>query len=122
MGLRPVVFAKAGDGEYAGNICWVVMFALLTSWVVAVVFTPYMGVTLLPDIGKVEGGHDHIYGTPNYQRLRRFIGSIVAGKKTVMIVVGGVFVVAILGLGLVHPQLFPSSDRSPVIANDQIPQ
>src|SRR3546814_2159535 len=75
IGLMPVGFAKSSAGEYAGNIFWVVMFALLTSWVVAVVFTPYMGVKLLPDIGKVEGGHDHIYGTTNYQRLRRIIGS-----------------------------------------------
>src|SRR3546814_16157468 len=87
------------------------MFALLTSWVVAVVFTPYMGVKLLPDIGKVEGGHDHIYGTPNYQRLRRFIGSLVARKKTVMLVVGGLFVIAILGIGVVPQQLFPVSER-----------
>jgi multidrug efflux pump subunit AcrB len=56
IGLMPVGFAKSSAGEYAGNIFWVVMFALLTSWVVAVAFTPYIGVKLLPDIAKVEGG------------------------------------------------------------------
>ncbi|MFC0146586.1 AcrB/AcrD/AcrF family protein [Sphingobium yanoikuyae] len=122
IGLMPVGFAKSSAGEYAGNIFWVVMFALLTSWVVAVVFTPYMGVKLLPDIGKVEGGHDHIYGTPNYQRLRRFIGSIVARKKTVMLVVGGLFVIAILGLGVVQQQFFPVSDRPEVLVEVQMPE
>src|SRR3546814_20171680 len=80
-----------------------------------------MGVKLLPDSGKVEGGHDHMYGTPNYQRLRRFIGSIVARKKTVMLVVGGLFVIAILGLGVVQQQFFPVSDRPAVLVEFQMP-
>ena len=43
-GFRP----HRRPGEYAGNIFWIVGFALITSWVVAVVFTPYLGVKLLP--------------------------------------------------------------------------
>ncbi|MDF0544874.1 efflux RND transporter permease subunit [Sphingobium sp. H39-3-25] len=122
IGLMPVGFAKSSAGEYAGNIFWVVMFALLTSWVVAVVFTPYIGVKLLPNIAKIEGGHEKIYGTPHYQRLRRFIGSIVARNKTVMLVVGGLFVVAVLGLGLVQQQFFPVSDRPEVLVEVQMPE
>ena len=57
IGLMPVGFAKSTAGEYAGNIFWIVGFALLASWVVAVVFTPYLGVKLLPAIRSVPGGH-----------------------------------------------------------------
>ena len=70
IGLMPVGFAKSGAGEYAGNIFWVVTFSLLTSWFVAVAFTPYLGVKLLPNIPRTEGGHTAIYGTPGYRRLR----------------------------------------------------
>jgi multidrug efflux pump subunit AcrB len=122
IGLMPVGFAKSSAGEYAGNIFWVVMFALLTSWVVAVVFTPYIGVKLLPNIARIEGGHETIYGTPNYQRLRRLIGNIVSHKKTVMLVVGGLFVVAVLALGLVQQQFFPVSDRPEVLVEVQMPE
>ena len=45
-----------GGGEYAGNIFWIVGFALITSWIVAVVFTPYLGVKLLPEIKPIQGG------------------------------------------------------------------
>ena len=31
---------RATAGEYAGNIFWIVGFSLITSWIVAVVFTP----------------------------------------------------------------------------------
>ncbi len=122
IGLMPVGFAKSTAGEYAGNIFWVVMFALLTSWVVAVVFTPYMGVKLLPNIAKIEGGHDKIYGTTNYQRLRRLVQSLVIRKKIVVAAVGALFVVAVFGLGLVQQQFFPISDRPEVLAEVQMPE
>ncbi len=56
-------FRASTAGEYAGNIFWVVGFALIVSWIVAVVFTPYLGVKMLPAIKPIEGGHDAIYDT-----------------------------------------------------------
>src|SRR5262249_59976198 len=73
MGLMPVGFAASSAGEYCRNLFWVVCIALLTSWVVAVTFTPYLGVKLLPNILPMEGGYAAIYETLNYQRLRRLI-------------------------------------------------
>ena len=48
-GFLPVGFANRALGEYAGGIFWVVAIALIASWFVAVVFTPYLGVKLLPE-------------------------------------------------------------------------
>ena len=79
-GFLPVGFALSTAGEYAGNIFWVVGFALIVSWIVAVAFTPYLGVKMLPAIKPVEGGHQAIYGTANYQRLRRLITFAVRHK------------------------------------------
>ncbi|MDB5687071.1 MAG: Cation/multidrug efflux pump, partial [Rhizorhabdus sp.] len=70
IGLMPVGFAKSSAGEYAGNIFWIVGFSLIASWFVAVAFTPYLGVKLLPDIKPIPGGTHAIYDTPNYRRLR----------------------------------------------------
>ncbi|WP_420382174.1 efflux RND transporter permease subunit [Novosphingobium sp.] len=122
IGLMPVGFAKSSAGEYAGNIFWVVGFALLTSWVVAVVFTPYLGVKLLPDIQPVAGGHGAIYGTPRYEWLRSGLGRVVDHKKTVAFSVAALFVVAILGMGLVKQQFFPISDRPEVLVEVQMPE
>jgi multidrug efflux pump subunit AcrB len=83
IGLMPVGFAKSTAGEYAGNIFWVVGFALIASWFVAVIFTPYMGVKLLPAIKPVEGGHAAIYQTPRYKQVRGVIGWAVRRKKLV---------------------------------------
>ncbi len=111
IGLMPVGFAQSSAGEYAGNIFWMVAFALLTSWVVAVIFTPYFGVRLLPKIPVVAGGHDTIYATPIYARLRRLVTWCVDRRVIVALVVGALFALSIVGMVVVRKQFFPNSDR-----------
>ena len=115
IGLMPVGFAQSSAGEYAGNIFWMVAFALLASWVVAVVFTPYLGVRLLPDIKQVVGGHDAIYATPLYQRFRRLVTWCIDRRVLVAVAVGLMFVAGVFGLGAVRKQFFPASDRPELI-------
>ncbi|HKX77679.1 MAG TPA: efflux RND transporter permease subunit [Novosphingobium sp.] len=122
IGLMPVAFAKSSAGEYTGNIFWVVMFALLASWCVAVVFTPYLGVKLLPVIKPMTGGDDAIYGSKNYQRFRRLIGRIVVNRKKVVLAVVGLLLVAFAFMGFVRQQFFPISDRPEVLLEVQMPE
>lgn len=122
IGFLPVGFARSTAGEYAGNIFWIVGFALITSWLVAVFFTPYIGVKLLPDIKKVEGGHTAIYDTKNYNRFRRVLGLVIRRKWIVAGIVIFVFALAIMGMGSVRKQFFPSSDRPEVLIEIQMPQ
>ncbi|KPH63631.1 efflux RND transporter permease subunit [Novosphingobium sp. ST904] len=122
IGLMPVGFAQSTAGEYAGNIFWVVGFALIASWFVAVIFAPYMGVKLLPNIKPVEGGHSAIYETPRYQKVRRVIGWAVRRKKLVALATLGAFLVAGAGMPLVKKQFFPASDRPEVLVEVQMPK
>src|SRR5437868_4825911 len=121
IGFTPVGFAHSTAGEYAGNIFWIVGYALIVSWLVAVVFTPYLGVKLLPDIAPVPGGHTGIYSTPRYQRLRRLIAWAVDHRFKVAGMVVAVFLLAGLGMGFVKRQFFPSSDRPEVLVEVQMP-
>ena len=122
IGLMPVGFAKSTAGEYAGNIFWVVGFALIASWVVAVVFTPYMGVKLLPAIKPVHGGHDAIYQTPRYQKVRQLIRWAVKRNRLVTIATLAAFLIAGAGMTLVKKQFFPTSDRPEVLVEVQMPK
>lgn len=121
IGFLPVGFAKSGAGEYAGNIFWIVGFALLASWLVAVFFTPYLGVKMLPKIQPVAGGHDAIYATVLYQRLRALITWCVNHPKTVTALVVAAFLVSGLGMGAVKKQFFPNSDRSELLVEVYMP-
>ncbi|CAP55052.1 efflux RND transporter permease subunit [Gluconacetobacter diazotrophicus] len=122
IGFTPVGFARSTAGEYAGNIFWIVGYALLTSWFVAVVFTPYLGVKLLPDIKRVDGAYEHIYATPNYRRFRRLVVWVVRRKFMVGGAVLALFLLAFIGMGSVRQQFFPSSDRPELLAEVQMPE
>jgi multidrug efflux pump subunit AcrB len=121
IGFMPNGFAKSTAGEYTSNMFWIVGIALVTSWIVAVVFTPYLGVKLLPAIPKVEGGHHAIYDTPNYNRFRRLLGTVIRRKWLVALVVVGTFVLAGAGMAVVKKQFFPTSDRPEVLVEVQMP-
>src|ERR671910_99466 len=121
IGFMPNGFARSTAGEYTSNMFWIVGIALIASWVVAVVFTPYLGVKLLPEIAKLEGGHEAIYDTPRYNRFRQLLRWVIQRKWIVAGSVVGAFIVAMLGLGVVKQQFFPTSDRPEVLVEVQMP-
>lgn len=121
VGFMPNGFAQSTAGEYTSNMFWIVGIALIASWVVAVVFTPYLGVKMLPEIKTVEGGHSAIYNTRHYNRFRRVLTRVIAKKWLVAGSVIAIFTVAILGMGLVKKQFFPTSDRPEVLVEVQMP-
>ncbi|PLR27928.1 MFS transporter [Caulobacter zeae] len=121
IGLMPVGFAKSTAGEYAGNIFWVVAFALITSWFVAVIFTPYLGVLMIPKIKPIKGGHAAIYDTPRYRKLRSMVVWTVENRFKVAAGVGAAMVAAVLMMGGVKQQFFPGSDRPEVLIEVQMP-
>ena len=121
IGFMPNGFAQSTAGEYTSIMFWIVGLALIASWLVAVVFTPYLGVKMLPDIVKVEGGHAAIYNTPRYNRFRRMLARVIASKWGVAGSVVAIFVLAVLGMGLVKKQFFPTSDRPEVLVEVQMP-
>jgi multidrug efflux pump subunit AcrB len=121
VGFLPNGFARSTAGEYTHNMFWIVGIALITSWIVAVVFTPYLGVKLLPEIPRIEGGEKTIYDTPNYNRFRRALGRIIRRKWLVAGIVVGLLLLAGLGMGVVKKQFFPTSDRPEVLVEVQMP-
>ncbi len=121
IGFMPNGFAQSTAGEYTSNMFWIVGLALIASWFVAVVFTPYLGVKILPAIPKVEGGHAAIYNTPRYNRFRQLLSRVIARKWRVAGSVVAIFIVAVLGMGLVKKQFFPTSDRPEVLVEVQMP-
>jgi multidrug efflux pump subunit AcrB len=112
-GFMPIGLANSAVGEYAGGIFWVVGIALVASWFVAVLFTPYLGFKLLPDYEGRGRRRDEkaIYSTPFYRTFRKALEFCVSRPLIVISVAA-----ALLGLGLsqfskVQQQFFPLSER-----------
>ncbi|HMN70803.1 MAG TPA: efflux RND transporter permease subunit [Rhodoblastus sp.] len=119
----PVGFAPSTSGEYAGGIFWVVAIALIASWFVAVVFTPYLGVKLLPNFaGKASHDEEEIYHTRLYRGLRALIGWSVDNRVKVVGFVVALMAVAAVGYTHVAKQFFPISDRTEIFFQMRMPE
>src|SRR5215471_1296978 len=122
-GFLPIGFANSAVGEYAGGIFWIVAIALVASWVVAVVFTPYIGVKLLPNFKRVDPDQDPhaIYETRIYRALRRVIAWCVGHRITVVLATAAIFVLSIVAFGRVQQQFFPLSERPELFFQLRLP-
>ena len=121
-GFLPIGFANSSVGEYAGGIFWVVAISLVASWLVAVMFTPYIGVKLLPNF-KSAGRHEHaIYETRIYRAFRRVIEWCVRRRIAVVLATAGVFALAVVAFGRVQQQFFPLSERPELFFQLRLPE
>src|SRR5438067_2348136 len=123
-GFLPVGFAKSSAGEYAGGIFWIVALALIASWIVAVLFTPYLGLKLLPDLAK-PGAHKNaraIYDMRIYRALRKVIELALRRRASVVAATVLMFCLAIAGFGLVQQQFFPTSTRTELFFEMRLPE
>jgi len=123
VGFLPIGFANSSVGEYAGGIFWIVAIALIASWFVAVIFTPYIGVKLLPDFaGKKGHNPDEVYHSRIYRALRAGVAWCVRWRGTVVLATVGIFVASIVGFGHVQQQFFPLSERPELFLQLRLPE
>ena len=123
-GFLPIATAESGVGEYTRSIFQVVGIALIVSWVAAVVFVPYLGDKLLPDLarlkaakhGSAEGEHDP-YATPLYRRIRAVITWCVTQRMLVIMITALLFAGSIFTFRYVPKQFFADSNRLELLLN-----
>ncbi len=121
VGFLPVGFAKSTAGEYAGNIFWVVGIALIVSWFVAVIVTPYLGFKLLP-APKPGAVHHDAYDGPLYRLLRRMVNVALRARWVVIGLTLAALVAAGIGMGHVQQQFFPTSARAELFIETRMPE
>ena len=120
-GFLPVGFAPSTSGEYAGGIFWVVGITLVTSWFVAVLFTPLLGLHLLPDPPKHHQGTDHdphqAFDTPFHRILRSIVRAAVKRPWFVVGTTFALFLVAGYAMTKLQQQFFPQSSRPELLVD-----
>jgi len=121
--FMPVGFAKSSAGEYCFSIFAVVGLALLASWFVAVIFTPFLGFKILPDI-KPNTKHSEleVYQRGIYPRFSALVKGCLAHRWLVVITTLLVFVFSIVMFSYVEQQFFPFSNRPELVIDLWLPQ
>ena len=117
-GFIPIGLNTSNAGEYTFTLFVVIAVSLVVSWIVAVLFTPLLGVTILP--AKIKAHHE-----AKGQSARRFSRLLVVCMQHRWITIGvtaGAFLLALVGMQFVPQQFFPSSDRDELIIDWNLPQ
>jgi len=124
--FTPVGFSKSAASEYTFSIFAVVTIALVVSWIVAVVFTPYLGYRLLdPEklIAKAQRHGADVYDTPFYRRLRDVVVWCLRNRWKVILATVLIFVLSIVAFGKgVQKQFFPAASRLELMVDVWLPQ
>ncbi|KYG24341.1 ACR family transporter [Bradyrhizobium sp. AT1] len=117
-GFIPVGFAASSAGEYTFSLFAVVAIALLVSWLVAVIFTPLLGVIILvPPKRQATVAPGRIF------RLYRHVLTAAMHAKWLTIAFSlALFVASIVAFPLIPQQFFPSSDRPELLVDIGLPQ
>jgi multidrug efflux pump subunit AcrB len=117
-GFVPIGFARSAAGEYTFSIFAVVAIALLASWVVAVVFSPLLGVWVLK---KPKTAHSEEPG-PILRTFRRFLELAMRWRWITLSVTLAVCALSVVAMRYVPQQFFPSSDRPELLVDLQLPE
>lgn len=120
-GFIPVGFSSGMASEYVGSMFYVIVIALLLSWLVACMATPVFGHKLIRVTEhEIQESHD-IYNTPFYRQFKKILKWCLTNRKKVLI--GTIFAFALsLGLmGLVKQEFFPASTHLEVIVDLRLP-
>ncbi|MET0656745.1 MAG: efflux RND transporter permease subunit [Steroidobacteraceae bacterium] len=122
-GFLPVGFAKSSAGEYCFTLFAVVTIALLVSWVVAVIFTPYIGTALLKE---QPGASEHgAHAAAEGRMTRWFRGVLTTVLRRRKLVIGGTaaaFAISVALFGLIENQFFPASNRPELLVDLRLAQ
>ncbi|MGM4985358.1 MULTISPECIES: efflux RND transporter permease subunit [Rhizobium] len=117
-GFIPIGLNDSAAGEFTFTLFVVIAVSLLVSWIVAVLFTPLLGVSILPKTMK-----------QHHEKKGRFASIFAAALDLAMrfryvtiIITVAAFGLSVAGMGFVQQQFFPSSDRPELVVDWNLPQ
>jgi multidrug efflux pump subunit AcrB len=114
-GFIPVGFARSNAGEYCFSLFAVIAIALVVSWLVAVLFTPLLGVVILrerPDQSQPPRGPGR-----SRRAFRAVLLTCMRARYLTIAVTLALFALAVIGMRFVPQQFFPAADRPELIVD-----
>jgi multidrug efflux pump len=117
-GFIPIGLNSSAAGEFTFTLFVVIAVSLVVSWIVAVLFTPLLGVTILPETMKSHHKKKGWFASA----FARVLGLSMRRRWATITVTLAAFALSLVGMGLVQQQFFPSSDRNELIVDWSLPQ
>lgn len=105
-GFTPIAFNTSDAGEYTFTLFVVLAMSLLLSWLVAGIFTPLLGYTLLPSVI-----HKHEKPSRFFVAFQALLGWAMRWRWVTISITLGIFALSFVAIQMVPQQFFPASDR-----------
>ncbi len=118
--FMPIAMAQSAVGEYTSDIFYVVGIALITSWLLAMSFVPMVTTKAL----KVEArGSDEAdpFSGRWYGMYRRLLLASLHHRFRFLLIIGGLFFLAITGMGQVRQEFIAPSEDPVFSAKLELP-
>ncbi len=117
-GFIPIGFAASSAGEYTFSLFMVVFIALIASWVVAVLFSPLLGIWILPDrMSHGSDGNGRVI-----KAYRRALDWSINHRWITLGTALSIFLFSLFGATKLEEQFFPASDRPELLVGLTLPQ
>ena len=116
----PLYLAQSSVAEMIKPLFIVLAVSLLLSWVLALAQTTVFGNFILKE-GSGETGKDP-YDTPFYHKFGKFLRLLIRFKGTTMLVMVGLFMLAMTIMGLMPQNFFPNMDKPYLRADCFLPE
>ena len=117
-GFIPIGLNNSAAGEFTFTLFVVIAVSLIVSWIVAVLFTPLLGVTILP----ASLPSHHAEAGRLTRMFRAMLDACMRHRWTTIIVTVLIFALSVFGMRFVQQQFFPSSDRNELVIDFNLPQ
>jgi multidrug efflux pump subunit AcrB len=115
--FMPVGLNNSAAGEFTFSLFVVIAVSLTVSWIVAVVFAPLLGVTILPKTMKRHHEKKGWFA----RAFARLLDLCMRFRWVTIVVTVIAFGGAVYGMQFVQQQFFPSSDRLELIVDFSLP-
>ncbi|MDP1979454.1 efflux RND transporter permease subunit [Undibacterium sp.] len=112
LAFMPLLLADDQTGEYVRSLAQVTSIAVLSSWVLALTFTPLVCYHFMKVSASHQQESEEHYDSRFYRGYRRLLEGILRQPLIFLAAVTFAFVLAISGFGLVSQQFFPNSERN----------
>ncbi len=114
----PIYLAQSAVGEYMSSLFIVVTMALLTSWVLSITMMPLLCITFIKVREKSDGrGFNNRF----YRGYRAWLLAAVQHRAITLLVIGGLFALAMYGLTFVPKIFLPGSNSPRITASIDLP-
>ncbi|MGJ5197988.1 MULTISPECIES: efflux RND transporter permease subunit [unclassified Bradyrhizobium] len=117
-GFIPIGLNNSAAGEFTFTLFVVIAVSLVVSWIVAVLFAPLLGVTILP---ATLPSH-HAEGGRLTRIFRAMLNACMRNRWTTIVATVLIFGLSVFGMRFVQQQFFPSSDRTELVIDFNLPQ